>query len=183
MKKTVILLLFLGISTAFAARKPKGIVFFDLGDTLINKVNFNDPKSKSHYMPGAREHLQTLQKSGYLVGLITNIPDEWGATIELKIETMKKKVAERWEEKEPFDWEIFEGRVIVPPKDELRKPNPYMFVQAKSIAAKDKLKVLFEGEDSVEVAIAESQGFGAYQVFRKGFSNFPSTGAVRRTAK
>ena len=182
MKKILLLILFLANSFAFGSAKSKGVVYFDLGDTLINKINFNDPKARTHYMPGAYEHMKELKDAGYLLGLITNIPDEWGKTKLLKIAELKKVIRLRWEDKVPFDWNFFENRVFVPPKDELRKPNPYLFSEVRRRAGQD-MKLFFEGEDPIEVSVATAQGFGAYQVFRKGFANFPSLEEVEKNIK
>ena len=63
-------------------------VFFDLGDTLI------DVKSRKgkdvQYLPGAAEYLADLRSKGYHIGLITNVPENWGPDHRTKVQVLKK---------------------------------------------------------------------------------------------
>ncbi len=73
----VFLALQFGFHTVTANECAKAFIFFDLGETLIdtNSHDFNPMFIK----PGALEHLQLLNEHGYPLGLITDVPENWGS--------------------------------------------------------------------------------------------------------
>lgn len=148
------------------AANQKPLMFFDLGMTVVMTVK--DPKtddfSQIYYMPGALSYLKSLKAAGYKLGLLVNVPDEWGNSLEVKIAKIKSFVAERWTDHEPMDWSLFDAGIFVPPKDEFRKPAPFLFKQAVKLATDQGVHAIFQGEDVKEVQTAKDAGMFAYQV-------------------
>ena len=72
-------------------------------------------------------------------------------------------------EEEPFPWEIFQA-VLLPPKDEFRKPNRYLFDEAAQRSAPGSY--VYEGEDAAEISAALSYGVHAYQIWVGGKASF-----------
>jgi hypothetical protein len=167
----------LGVGVALAA--PSGIsrnaeicgkpwVFFDLGNTVIASV----PGQSFHYLPGAHAYLRELKKRGFSLGLITNIPENWGPTRAERIRKLKKMIREGWSKEtgtEAMDWSDFpETSIVIPRRRSERKPAPYLYHAALakvSLAEGEKnCPVYFEGEDPGEVAQADREGMIGYLV-------------------
>jgi phosphoglycolate phosphatase-like HAD superfamily hydrolase len=147
-------LLALPSSRADAPQDPcgRGWVYFDLGNTLVNTADWDHLK----YMPQAREYLRDLKASGFHLGLISNVPESWGATPEAKIAALKNEIAKTWSETDAFDWTVFDS-VLLPPTNQDRKPAPYLFLEARGVAGHCKLA--YEGEEAAEVKAATDAGF------------------------
>jgi FMN phosphatase YigB (HAD superfamily) len=159
---TWILGLLLAVRPA-AAATPKPWLFFDLGMTLIQ---YTPQDTDTRYLPEVAETLRVLKKRGYPLGLLVNWPENEGANDQEKIELLKAFTAETWIDSEPMDWSVFDS-VFFPTKDELRKPEPYLFQRAARHAA--PASVLFQGEDAAEIEAARRLGLCARQVDpRKG---------------
>jgi len=146
-----------GFAPAHAATCSRPWLFFDLGNTLI------DTRDWSHvtHLPGAKDYLIRLKAAGYSLGLIANIPEDWGTTEAEKLQALKANVAKDWAEAEPFDWDLFTC-VLVPLKNAERKPAPALFLRAQESA--DGCPTIYQGEDSTEVQAANSLGMRSYQV-------------------
>lgn len=137
-------------------------VFFDLGNTLLE---LRDKGEKIRYMPGAQDYLKALHKKGYRLGLIVNIPENWGQDREAKISALKKHVTEHWTGPKPMDWAVF-SRILVPSSDADRKPSPALFEEAARLAKDSGCKAIFQGETPREVAIANQLGLTGFEVGR-----------------
>lgn len=158
-------------------------VFFDLGDTLID-VKFRKGKDVE-YLPGASEYLRTLKSKGYHIGLITNVPENWGDTHRTKVRVLKKEVGQMWNHAlgaQPMSWEDFgDTRILVPPLNENRKPAPYLFKSAINEVVLEegdtKCPVVYQGEDPKEIAVAKSLGMVAHLVtYKKNSPSDPDPG-------
>ena len=64
-------------------------VFFDLGNTLVDTTQ---GEKKYSYLPGALNYLAMLKKSGYKLGLISNIPVSWGSNFDERLFELKGNV-------------------------------------------------------------------------------------------
>jgi hypothetical protein len=115
-------------------------------------------------MPGALEYVQELRRQGYHVGMMINVPEEWGATDEERFKVVKSYVAERWTDPRPMDWSLFDAGVLTPPKDHLRKPHPYLFQKVLKMARDNGTLAVFQGEDAEEIKVAKEVGLLAHSV-------------------
>ncbi|MFI5497030.1 hypothetical protein [Actinoplanes sp. NPDC051859] len=148
--------------TAAASRCAKPVVYFDLGNVLIDTSDW----TKVRYVDGALEYLDELKNSHITLGLIINIPESWGTTQKKKLATMKKYIADRWVDEDPFVWSYFEGHIVLPRNDAERKPAPVMFKRAR--AAVYPCKSYYQGEVDEEVAVADQAGLVTYRVNQLG---------------
>jgi hypothetical protein len=130
----------------------RGWVYFDLGNTIIDTTDWDHLK----YMPLAREYVRDLRTAGFKVGLITNVPESWGATFEAKMATLKNEIATPWSDAHPFDWNDFD-EILLPPTNADRKPAPYLFMQALQLHPLCQLA--FQGDDAAEAIAASDAGF------------------------
>ena len=138
-------------------------VGFDLGETLVDTRTYNF--ERIFYKPGSFEYLKELQRRNYPLGLIVNVPDEWGATREAKLATLLEFVRKRWTDLRPFELSMFSRNlVLVPPRDGQRKPDPFLFLEAAGIAAKAGCPAVYQGEDPLEVQVASRNGLRGFQV-------------------
>ncbi len=143
-------------------------VFFDLGNTLV----IHREGTPSRYAPGAKEYINELKRRGFQIGLITNVPIEWGPTSQEKIEALRRLLADSWSrgpDSIPMDWEDFpENRILVPNAEAERKPAPFLFQSALALVSHEEngadCKVVFQGEAPDEVQSARDQGITAYLV-------------------
>jgi phosphoglycolate phosphatase-like HAD superfamily hydrolase len=148
-------------SPAFAAPCARPWLLFDTGNVLIDTSDF----AHLRFMPGAREYLRDARRRGYRIGLIVNIPDEWGRGARDKVAALKRFVAENWADARPFDWTQF-AFVLVPLKDEERKPAPALFERAR--ARIRGCEALYQGEDPAEIEAARKAGLHAHLVGQEG---------------
>lgn len=183
-KITLIFATCLGLSLAFivqtralsaltACRKPW--IFFDLGNTLVDSKSGKDMK----YLSGAREYLKELKHRGFRIGIITNVPEQWGPSSKQKIQVLKKTVQEAWS-RDPsdgtMDWNDFADTLILtPPQDLCRKPAPYLFKSAISKMVLEEgethCRVVFQGEDPIEIAAANREGMVGHLIQQDDLSH------------
>jgi len=141
---------------AHGADREAPWIFFDLGKTLIDhKKDF----SEMRYLPGAHAYLKNLKASGFHLGILLNWPENEGTGNAEKLRLLKEYVAARWTDQEPPDWDLFDA-VLFPPKDEYRKPHPFLFIEALRTAAPQA--ALYQGEDPEENRVARSLGLAAH---------------------
>lgn len=168
-----------------ACRKPW--VFFDLGNTVVTH-RAGEP---STYAPGAREYIDQLKNRGYRIGLITNVPAEWGPTPQAKLRELKKVIAETWT-RDPaahqMNWQEFRPEfTFMPSQEKERKPAPYLFRSALSRVSLEEgkrgCKVVFQGEDPREVEAARQEGMVAYLVGVNPAAPFLSIDELERLAR
>jgi len=146
-----------GASTAQSASCNRPWIFFDLGDVLVDTHDWDNLS----YKPGALAYVRSLRIRGYKLGLIVNIPESWGANQPEKLARLQTEIATPWREPLAFPWRSFEV-VLLPPSDALRKPDPYLFEQARLRAG--DCPAVFQGENSDEVLTAERVGLIPYLV-------------------
>lgn len=151
---------------ATACTKPW--VFFDLGNTLVD----SNPGKDMKYISGAHEYVRQLKRRGFRIGMITNVPQKWGPSSKEKVRVLKKTLMESWSRdpaQDPMDWSDFaDALIFTPPRDEYRKPAPYLFKAALSQVILEEgethCRVIFQGEDPKEVAAATQEGMTGYLV-------------------
>lgn len=129
-------------------------VYVDLGDTIVNTSDMKHIK----YMTGAREYIEDLKQEGFKIGIISNIPEEWGLTFEQKLKRLKEVIASGWDDSAPFDWGVFD-QVILPLKNDEMKPNPTLFL--KAIEKAEGCPSLYVGESAKEITAAKAVGMAA----------------------
>jgi phosphoglycolate phosphatase-like HAD superfamily hydrolase len=142
----------------FGAEK-KPWVYFDLGDTIISTKDMNHLK----YMPGAREYMDELHREGFKIGIISNIPENWGMDYEEKLQSLKKVISEGWDEERPFDWGAYD-EIILPLKNTEMKPTPTLFL--KAIMKAESCPSMYIGESQKEVNAAINAGMAA-KIFKE----------------
>lgn len=144
-------------------------VFFDLGNTLIDTAT---DANAIRFMPGAAEMLRELKARGLRIGLISNIPPEWGSTTAERYARLKKDVEERWSRDSAhskIDWALFdEEGILLPASVAERKPALTLFFQALQIARQDEAcascLVPYQGEDLPEIEAARVAGMEAFLI-------------------
>lgn len=153
-----------GPVVASADEKPVA-VYFDLGKTL---VDHEDDFSKVWHLPDAHDYLAALRKEGLKLGLIVNYPADVAPSREERVLDLMKFIDKAWNSEldptgeEKFDWSQFEV-VLVPPKDNLRKPDPYLFREA--VCLNEDGPTLFIGENTKEITVArDAVGMAVYMV-------------------
>jgi beta-phosphoglucomutase-like phosphatase (HAD superfamily) len=153
-------LLFAASSNSAIASNKSPWVYFDLGETIINS---KDLKNIS-YITGSKEYLEQLKQNGYRIGLITNIPETWGADYPSKLAELKRVIASGWTESNEFDWSVFD-EVILPLNNSELKPAPTLFLKAIQIA--QSCPSLFIGDSEKEVLAASNLGMASKQFRRE----------------
>lgn len=149
------LLLFLSLlSTNVFGHDKKPWVYFDLGDTVVNTKDMNHIK----YMKGAREYVNDLKREGFKIGIISNIPENWGMDYDEKLLTLKKIIHDGWDEDQPFDWSAYD-EVILPLKNNEMKPAPTLFLKAITLA--QSCPSVYVGESPKEIIAAQDVGMAA----------------------
>ncbi|MFC9691059.1 HAD family hydrolase [Kribbella sp. NPDC056951] len=132
------------------------VVWFDLGNTLVDtKV-----AGRMTWMEGAQRHLRQLRAVGVPVGLITNVPPEWGATDAERAAATKAYVDGQWAEADPFPWAQFGDRILTPRTKAESKPALALFERGKSAAS--PCRSFYEGETPAEITAAEQAGLIGY---------------------
>jgi phosphoglycolate phosphatase-like HAD superfamily hydrolase len=151
-------------------------VYFDLGDTVIDTKDMKH----LHYIKGAREYMEQLKREGFKIGIITNIPETWGMDYEEKLQTLKKMIHDGWDEKSPFDWEIYD-EVILPLKNNEMKPSPTMYL--KAIQKSNGCPSAFIGESPKEVDAAKINGMAGKLFVEKDKDLFIPIGTMNQFMK
>ncbi len=119
-------------SGAAPAQRGCTVVYFDLGETLIHTAD----DGSITYLPHAADYLRALRAHHVRVGLITNVPPEWGATDAERAAYLRQVVDADWAGQVPFAWDDFADRVLTPRTLEERKPAPALFERAKADAGR-----------------------------------------------
>lgn len=155
MKKLTKVLFFMSLfSFNVKAQDKKPWVYFDLGDTVVNTKDMDHIK----YMKGARDYMDELKREGFKIGIISNIPENWGMDYDEKLLTLKKVIQDGWDEEEPFDWSVFD-EVILPLTNTEMKPAPTLFL--KAINKADSCPSAYIGESPKEIIAAKKVGMAA----------------------
>jgi hypothetical protein len=151
-----------GTTTAAEHRPACSVVWFDLGNTLVNTT----VPGQMTYLPGALHHLRLLHALGVPIGLITNVPPEWGATDAERAAATKAYVDKAWAEPEPFAWELFGDRILTPRSTAEAKPAPALFERGRDAAA--PCRSFYEGETPAEITAADNAGLTGYLTGQPG---------------
>ena len=155
MKKLSRVLFFMSLfSFSAIAQDKKPWVYFDLGDTVVSTKDMKHIK----YMRGAREYMDELKREGIKIGIISNIPENWGMDYDEKLQSLKKVIQDGWSEERPFDWTVFDA-VILPLKNTELKPAPTLFL--KAIINADSCPSVYIGESPREITAARNVGMAA----------------------
>lgn len=155
MKKFSKVLFFMSLFTMHAkAQDKKPWVYFDLGDTVVRTKDMNHIK----YMKGAREYMDELKREGFKIGIISNIPENWGMDYNEKLQSLKKVIQDGWDEDRPFDWTVYD-EVILPLKNTEMKPSPTLFL--KAISKAELCPSVYIGESPKEIVAAREVGMAA----------------------
>lgn len=157
MKKNSKFLLFFLLSLFsfnLKAESKKIWVYFDLGNTIVNT------KDLKHltYMKDAREYMEELKREGFKIGIISNIPEDWGMDYDEKFLSLKKFINDGWSEERPFDWGLFD-EVILPLKNSEMKPAATLFL--KAINKAESCPSAYIGESPKEIEAAAGVGMAA----------------------
>ncbi|GAA0928849.1 hypothetical protein GCM10009554_10740 [Kribbella koreensis] len=139
-------------------RSSCSVVWFDLGNTLVD----TSVPGRMTWMPGALRHLLLLRAVGVPVGLITNVPPEWGATDAERAAATKAYVNSSWAESHPFPWDLFGDRILTPRTKAESKPAPALFERGRDTAA--PCHSFYEGETPAEITVAEQTGLTGYLI-------------------
>lgn len=152
-------------------------VFSDLGaSTLVDtsKYDFDHDTGEISPVPDSREYLAALSKAGFTLGLIVNVPEEWGRDDDEKRFRVIDMIDRAWTGASPFDWGLFgkitgtgagrhfAGRYLVPDSDAHRKPDLYLF--RKAVALARPCATLYMSTIREELPAAEAAGMAAYRV-------------------
>lgn len=132
-------------------------VYMDLGEVIVT----GNPTDGYTYVPGALDFLQNLRDAGLKLSLLSNIPEAWGATCDLKFTMLRQFLGSRLHEPDAFEWTRFDG-IALPPFDRYRKPHQFMFVNALHHACPDR--ALFIGENANEIAVAKGLGMATHTI-------------------
>lgn len=149
-------------AAAHTASMQRGcaVVWFDLGETLIHTAD----DGGITYLPHAADYLRSLRAHHVKVGLITNVPPEWGATDAERAAHLRQVVDADWTGRQPFAWGDFTGRILTPRTTAERKPAPTLFARAESRAG--SCHVVYQAETPEELQVAADEGFLPYRVQR-----------------
>jgi hypothetical protein len=141
-------------------------IFFDLGKTLIDTVNYNpetESFEKEWYMPGSHAYLTELKAKGFRLGLIVNIPEAWGHSYEQKLAKLKLSVESGWNDdpnspaQAAFDWTMFD-KVILPRDDGERKGTGNLSIYLRALEAAAPCAIVYQGESAQEMTEADMAG-------------------------
>ncbi len=154
MKKYLMTILMMG-SLQMSAKAKEMWVYFDLGNTVINVKD----KTNFHYFEGGREYISKLKQMGFKLGVISNIPESFGASYEEKLKTLKSYIKDKWGEDESFEWNIFD-KIYLPLNNSELKPAPILYQRA--LDDNGNSKGLFISETKKEVDQAVLMGFAGH---------------------
>ncbi|MBB6569829.1 HAD family hydrolase [Kribbella sandramycini] len=147
-----------GRAEAAGQRPHCSVVWFDLGNTLVD----TSVPGQTTYMEGALRHLWQLRAVGVPIGVITNVPPEWGATDAERAAATKAFVDSTWAEEQPFPWEWFGDRFLTPRTKAESKPALALFERGRDAAA--PCRSFYEGETLAEITAAEQAGLTGYLI-------------------
>lgn len=148
--------------TTSSAPHTAAFFWFDLGNVIVDTRNGFD---RLDFMPGARDYLAAVKARGHKVGLITNIPDDWGQPGDRpsKIRKLVEVLNQGWIGQEPFSIEDFD-EVLLPVSRAEQKPARPLFQKALEISGTEHRPAVFQGEDSREVEAARVYGLDSHLV-------------------
>ncbi len=153
MKK--MLLSVFGILFATMAHAKAPVMYFDLGDTIVDTKDMKH----IHYYQGALNYLLELKSKGYQLGIITNIPETFGSDYNAKLLTLKKFIGDNWDDSITFNWDIFDD-IILPLKNTELKPSPVMF--EKAVEHGNNCPVSYISESPKEITAASNTGLATH---------------------
>lgn len=149
--------------TGWSTQKKKAFMWFDLGNVIVDT---RKGLKQIKYMPGALKYLQDLRQKGYLIGIITNIPEKLGqpGNYESKLKTVEQLIRKGWiDSKTTFSFSDYD-EVLLPLYDQERKPAPLLFEKAQELSTNLKTKSFFQGETFQEVVAAREVGMFSHEI-------------------
>ncbi|AUN98019.1 hypothetical protein C0V70_07830 [Bacteriovorax stolpii] len=152
MSKFVLFMSLFAFKSYAGDKKPW--VYLDLGDTIVNTSDMKHIK----YMKGAKEYIEDLKREGFKIGIISNIPEEWGLDYEQKLARLKEVISSGWDDQHAFDWSDYD-QILLPLKNEEMKPAPTLFLKAINMA--EGCPSLYVGESPKEIVAAKNSGMAA----------------------
>ncbi|EQC49957.1 haloacid dehalogenase-like hydrolase domain protein [Bacteriovorax sp. BSW11_IV] len=161
MRKMLIKMKLLGVlvtgicSFNVKASSKSSWIYFDLGDTVIN----TKAKTGFKYFDGTKEYIERLKDRGYKVGIISNIPEQFGMDYDEKLKTLKEYIAKNWTDDKDFDWTQFD-EVFLPLNNSELKPADILYMKAMERA--DYCPMAYVSENIVEVEKASSMGIAGH---------------------
>lgn len=125
---------------------PIQVIFFDLGNTLVRI----SPRS---WLAGAELLLADLKDFGFRLGIISNT-----AGLMLRTEILDLLPAD-------FDLDLFDPSLILFSSElGISKPDPAIFLEAITLAARPAESCLYVSENIVETLVAQSAGMMTIRV-------------------
>jgi len=154
------------VSNLYAKSCDHAVVFFDLGDTIVD-TKTHDFKKILYYLQ-TKNYLYQLKDDGHELGLIVDVPESWGDTHEKKMKKLVSFITGLWgdERYEDFDWSDFaKDLILLPPTTNDRKDHSnYLFKKAKEIVQEKNCHAVFQGEQMSEVKMANEQNIKGFLV-------------------
>ena len=144
-----------GVLFATVAHAKAPIMYFDLGDTIVDTKDMKH----IHYYQGSLNYLLELKNKGYQLGMITNIPETFGSDYQAKLATLKKFIQDNWDDPIAFNWDIFDD-IILPLKNIERKPSPALFEKAMLHA--NNCPASYISESPTEISAASNTGLATH---------------------
>ena len=121
------------------------VVFFDLGDTLVN--------SSRQWLPGAKPLLLTLRQKGFRLGIISNTPG-----FSSRAHILKLLPAD-------FDPSAFDAKLTLFSSEVGKdKPQAAIFLEAVARSGKPAKECLYCSENIVETLMAQEIGMRSIRV-------------------
>ena len=170
-------------------------IYFDLGLNTLVDTSHEDPTTHDlvevYYMPGANEYLEKLRELGYHLGLLVDVPEEWGASNEEMFTATKAYFASGWAPKDgahalDMDWSRFANdAVFFPPKNKFRKASNslYLFKKGIEAAAAFGCKAIYQATKKKEIVLAKLAGMKGYQVGVEGQSYYLPVEQIQELGK
>jgi len=143
---------------------PLRVVFFDLGDTLVERDPDALPDLRFRWLSGAEAALAALRQSGLAIGVISNT----GSLSRDQLQALMPA---------GFEWSLFDADLVLLSSEAgIEKPDSRLFRLALSRAMTatisgmslrvDPAECLFCGESMVETLVAQQVGMRAARVQR-----------------
>src|SRR5262249_48593731 len=124
---------------------PINVIFFDLGDTLVN--------SARHWLPNAKPLLHSLKQHGFKLGIISNTGNLTSRQAILNLLPTD------------FDLRVFEASLTLFSSEVGKeKPGRAIFVEAVSRSGKPAGECLYCSENIVETLMAQRVGMLSVRV-------------------
>ena len=182
MRMLIIVLVALLTVPSFSAEQK--VYIFDFGKTLVDHGKFDSATETfvggMWYREGTHKYLTSLKSAGHVVLAMINIPENWGATYELKKSKLIDVAKKSWTDEiylEGFNWQLFD-EIILPIDDAERKKikgNTDIYERGLLVAGgyAPDAEVVYIGENDLELEQAASVGMSVWKVSESGRPVYP----------